>query len=371
MSDSENNIALKIVDASKSYKNNQILHNLNLKARFGELLCILGPSGVGKTTLLRLIAKLENLDSGNISLSREIFIESSNLNKGITYVFQEPALFPSLTIEENLDLDNTCRKTNSSTFESALKDIDLVNRAKEKIDYLSGGERKRISFGRCLIKPSKLILLDEPLSEVDYHYAKSLYSKLKQNIYHYNICCIYITHNPFEAFEIADRIALIDMGRLWEYDIVHFSYYFPPTFRLAELLGYTNYIKISKILECNHNYISAETDTGDIIRVNNYYRYEIDDLKNSTVLIRPESIRALSPNRTFDSKSDLLTWDAKLISKYWTPFGIRGKILFKNKYEFLISLPDDDSFISKNTHNMNIKVILNTKNVSIIPKKRR
>lgn len=194
--------------------------DLSFSCSEGEFLTILGPSGSGKSTLLRMIAGLESMDSGTIMLDGKDVAGIPAHKRRIGLMFQDLALFPHYSVAGNVGYGLSCQGVKGEELrhrvETALADVDLVGYRKRRVDTLSGGERQRVALARTLVVSPRLILLDEPLSALDEPLRLRLRRELVSYIRRAGILAIAVTHDQTEAFEISDRILIMDGGRIVE-----------------------------------------------------------------------------------------------------------------------------------------------------------
>jgi ABC-type Fe3+/spermidine/putrescine transport system ATPase subunit len=193
---------------------------LSFSCREGEFLTILGPSGSGKSTLLRMIAGLEPMDSGSIVLDGVDVAGIPAHKRRIGLMFQDLALFPHYSVAGNVGYGLASRGIRGEELrrqvDKALLDVDLGGYQKRRVDTLSGGERQRVALARTLLVSPRLILLDEPLSALDEPLRLRLRRELVAYIRQAGILAIAVTHDQTEAFEISDRILIMDDGRIVE-----------------------------------------------------------------------------------------------------------------------------------------------------------
>ena len=225
------------------------LGNFNLKLTLGlkkgELVTLLGPSGCGKTTALRIAAGFEK------QLSGDFIVDGLNLNnispekRNIGVVFQNYALFPHLTVEENIAYGLYKKKSNKEISEEVnylLESLYLKNYNKRDISSLSGGEKQRVALGRSLAIKPRLLLLDEPLSALDADLRKKLRAEIKSVQEEFKITTLYVTHDQEEALAVSDRIALLKEGRLQQFSTPIDLYNEPINRFVGEFIGESNYI---------------------------------------------------------------------------------------------------------------------------------
>ena len=211
--------AVAIASVEKSYGKVRALAGLSLEVRAGETLVLLGPSGCGKTSLLRAVAGLERIDSGTIALGDHVVdapgIRVDPSERGLGFVFQDLALWPHLSALEHLTFalgaDGRGMAGRSRAL-AALGDVRIERLASRRPHELSGGEKQRLAIARALVTRPRLILLDEPLSSIDPETAREIRALLREIRRQADVTMIYVTHLQEEAFELADRIALMRGG---------------------------------------------------------------------------------------------------------------------------------------------------------------
>ena len=194
------------------------LQNLTLEIRDSELLALTGPSGAGKSTLLRIIAGLEQPSGGNVLLNNEPANHLPPASRNVAMVFQHDALFPHLTVRDNLALGLRLRKFSKAEIASRVEEIartlGIAQHLTRFPKELSGGERQRVALGRALIRQPKVFLLDEPLAHLDTDNREKLRAEIVRLQRELRITTVYVTHDEAESRQIADRIATLKNGRL-------------------------------------------------------------------------------------------------------------------------------------------------------------
>ena len=214
-----NGISLELKDIRKSFfKDEEVLKGISLTIRKGEFLTLLGPSGCGKTTTLRIIAGLELPDSGHVFLEGEDVTEWEPEKRNVNTVFQSYALFPHMTVGENigygLRLRRVPRKEVQQRVAEMLEMVQLPGFEKRKPSQLSGGQRQRVAIARSLINQPKVLLLDEPLGALDLQLRRAMQVELKNLQKKLGITFVYITHDQEEAANMSDRIGIMDHGQI-------------------------------------------------------------------------------------------------------------------------------------------------------------
>ncbi len=239
---SKNFFQLENVSFAAGGKNK--VNNVNLSIENeGDIICLLGPSGIGKTTILRTIAGLEKITNGKIILkdktlsSKKIHIEPENRN--IALSFQENCLFPHYTVEKNINLGSE-RKLGKKRRINSKDIIDFLNLHKilNKFPHeISAGEAQRVSLARSLISQPDLLLLDEPLSNVDQNFKEEIQIELKQILSNSKITTIIVTHDSYEAFYLGSKCGIILNGQLRQYDDPYNVYHFPNSIEVVNFLN--------------------------------------------------------------------------------------------------------------------------------------
>ena len=278
---------VEISNLNKSFGVRSILKNINLNIDSGEILCIVGSSGSGKTTLLRSISGLEIPDTGRIVLSGEtvnhtnIFVPPEKRNCSL--VFQDYALFPNLSMKKNIYFGK-----NSSENKNMIQDIiDITNIELIMDKYpheCSGGEQQRVALVRSMAINPKLILMDEPMSNLDYNLKSSL-SKVVHNVLKkFETTAIIVTHDISDAMRMSDKIAVIENGTIIQIDTPNEIYNNPKSKNVARLFGETNFIPTTMLPESKNFF--KDTDTNEkltSIRPNQFYICE-KDLKDGKTI---------------------------------------------------------------------------------------
>lgn len=206
-------LSVKINKLDHSIGNKKILNNINLELEKDKIACILGPSGCGKTTLLKLIAGLFKVEKGEILLDNEL-VSSNNIHvktekRKIGFLFQDYALFPHQTVKENLQFAIR-DKSSSHTIEEILDVIKLTDSLKKYPHELSGGEQQRVALARSIIARPNLLLLDEPFSSLDLNLREEVRDDTLHLLQKSNISVLVVTHDPFEAMFISNKIYIMD-----------------------------------------------------------------------------------------------------------------------------------------------------------------
>lgn len=233
---------IKLDHLSKSYNHKtNVIDQMNLDVVPGEFLVLLGPSGCGKSTTLRLIAGLENPTDGRILIDGKDASRMNAIQRSIAMVFQDYALYPNMTVYQNLEYALRVRKVPKKVRTERLAVIlDSLNLSDYKDRYpaqLSGGQKQRVALGRGMAKKSKIFLLDEPLSNIDVQLREKARDEIQRLHATNNQTIIYVTHDQQEAMALGDRIAVMDRGKIQMIDTPENLYRNPATLFVAQFVG--------------------------------------------------------------------------------------------------------------------------------------
>jgi ABC-type Fe3+/spermidine/putrescine transport system ATPase subunit len=267
------------------------VNNLSLDINTGSLIAFLGPSGCGKTTILKMITGLFQPDSGDITLDSESLLPIATEKRGVVMVFQNYLLFPYMNVNENVGFALKMKGVAKDEIDKKVKDmlelVKLPDIGHRKPKQLSGGQQQRVALARALISKPRLLLLDEPLSNLDAHLRdemRELIVTIQQKL---NVTTVFVTHDQEEAVLLADKIALIFDGKLQSYASPKKYYESPINKRVARFFGGVNFLKST----INNSQI--ETEIGPI----SYNQKNKNDLLDNHLLtIRPENIEISKTN---------------------------------------------------------------------------
>lgn len=325
---------LEIRNVAKGFGNRAVLRGITLDIGSGEFLTILGESGSGKTTLLRLIAGFERPDSGEIWMAEERIDELAPYNRHVNTVFQSYALFPHLSVFENiaygLRVQSVPKIEIPKRVEQALAMVKMSDYAQSSPSRLSGGQQQRVALARALVNRPKVLLLDEPLSALDANLRRQMQTELKSLQREVGITFIFVTHDQEEAMALSDRIALLKAGNLEQVASPREIYATPATAYTAQFIGQTNLLRA----QIRNGLATASGITWQVApasppasddqpaKSNLQSPTEPPSPSNATFSLRPECIHLASPsssdanntvrftarvtNQTFGGATDLL-----------------------------------------------------------------
>ena len=241
------NVILKNLVKSYDGKKN-VIDNINLEIKDKEFVVLVGSSGCGKSTILRLIAGLEDITSGDIYIGEKRVNNVHPKDRDIAFVFQSYALYPHMSVYDNIAFGLKMRKYSKSEIDAKVKEAakmlnleDLLNR---KPRQLSGGQRQRVALGRAIVRNPKVFLMDEPLSNLDANLRVQMRSEIKKLHQKLQTTFIYVTHDQTEALTMGDRIVLLDKGKIQQADTPEVIYNNPKNKFVAGFIGQMNFIDV-------------------------------------------------------------------------------------------------------------------------------
>lgn len=236
-----NNDFLVLKNITKAFGKAVVIDNLNLTIKRGTMVTLLGPSGCGKTTVLRLVAGLENPTSGQIFIDGEDVTKSSIQNRDICIVFQSYALFPHMSIGDNvgygLKMQGVSKEERTQRVKEALELVDLAGFEDRYVDQISGGQQQRVALARALVLKPKVLLFDEPLSNLDANLRRSMREKIRELQQRLGITSLYVTHDQTEAFAVSDEVIVMHKGKIMQKAPAKELYLRPNSLFLANFMG--------------------------------------------------------------------------------------------------------------------------------------
>jgi multiple sugar transport system ATP-binding protein len=229
-------------EVDKVYENGvQAVYDLTLEARDGEFLVLVGPSGCGKTTALRMVAGLEDISDGTVSIGGRVVNELTPKERDVAMVFQNYALYPHLTVADNIAFGLRLRRESKSVIEErvqwAAKMLDLTPYLARRPKELSGGQRQRVAMGRAIVRQPQAFLMDEPLSNLDAKLRVQMRADIAKLQRDLETTTIYVTHDQVEAMTMGDRVAVMNQGRLQQVDTPQRLYDNPANLFVAGFIG--------------------------------------------------------------------------------------------------------------------------------------
>lgn len=232
---------IKLEKLIKTYGDVEVLHNLNGEIEDGEFVVVVGPSGCGKSTLLRMIAGLEKITSGEISIGNKIVNDLEPADRDIAMVFQNYALYPHMTVRQNMGYGLKIRKIEKQEIERRVHEAAEILGINEYLDrkprQLSGGQRQRVAMGRAIVRDPQVFLFDEPLSNLDAKLRVQMRLEIRKLQKRLNVTSIYVTHDQVEAMTLGDRLMVLNNGVVEQFGTPIELYDNPRTIFVAGFIG--------------------------------------------------------------------------------------------------------------------------------------
>ncbi len=360
--------SVKFKNVSKKYDNKLIINSLNFQVNAGELFFLLGPSGCGKTTCLRLIAGFIKPDEG------EIFFDEMCVNKippnkrNAVLVFQNYALWPHMNVYENLEFGLEVRKIpkrlRKEKIMEALKAVKMEAHYLKYPGTLSGGEQQRIALARALAVKPDILLLDEPLSNLDAHLRAQMREEIKNIHSKWNITTIFVTHDQKEALSVGEKIAILKDGKIHQIGTPEEIYNKPSNRFIAEFIGDKNYLN-GLFWKKTGSKTVIKTSIGDILINSSSLENSknIDERKEINVFIKPETIiiyntqeeklpnlfEATLIDKIYQGESTTLIFSKNGINLKVITFNIKPETYTINT-KFFLHIPPDDILAFADEH---------------------
>lgn len=285
---------LSLSNLCKNYSGRQVIKNINLSIEQGEFISLLGPSGCGKTTTLQMIAGFVDVTHGAIMLKDRNITQTPPNERGLGIVFQSYALFPHMTVAENVMFGLQMRKVSSTEqrerTEKILKHVHLEQYKDRYPRHLSGGQRQRVALARALVINPDILLLDEPLSNLDAKLREEMQYELRRIQSSFGTTTLMVTHDQNEAMSISDRVVVMQDGVIVQTDTPQKLYQFPKNTFVSSFVGHSNLIKST---------ITQVTNSTTTLAITNQIKLELNRkfhfVTNSKVILslRPESLHVV------------------------------------------------------------------------------
>jgi spermidine/putrescine transport system ATP-binding protein len=330
-----------IGNVSKFFDGFRALNNVSLGIQKGEFFSLLGPSGCGKTTLLRIIAGFESPNTGVVTIDGSDVLPLPPNQRPANTIFQNYALFPHLTVYENVAFPLRIRKTQKSEIDAKVQEylrlVQLEAHANKKPNQLSGGQKQRVAIARALINEPRVLLLDEPLSALDAKLRQHMLIELDQIHDKIGITFIYVTHDQEEALSVSDRIAVMNQGDVLQVGTPHEIYESPATDFVAKFIGETNIVdgtvlSVTPLQNAKGEYmVDLDVPGLAVIKVTT-----VDELRPGQTVsftIRPEKV-LISKEKPAIARGDINLFQGIVEEPIYS--GFQTKFYVKVKEQFLI-----------------------------------
>ena len=328
---------VKFEKVDKSYDGEiLVVKDLNVDVPQGEFLTLLGPSGSGKTTTLMMLAGFETPTSGEIYLEGEPISSIPPYKRGIGMVFQNYALFPHMTVNENLSFPLEVRKLSKSDIEEkvkkALSMVELDAFGSRMPMQLSGGQQQRVALARALVFEPRLVLMDEPLGALDKKLREQMQYEIKHIHGRIGITVVYVTHDQNEALTMSNRIAVFNDGKIQQISTPDVLYEKPDSAFVAQFIGENNQIK-GKVKSINGTNCVIETENGeDIVSL----KVNVSSVgENSIISLRPERVAINTSEGEFENK-----FEAQVKELIYLGDHIRTRVEVCGNDQFIVKVPN-------------------------------
>ncbi len=328
---------VKFEKVDKSYDGEiLVVKDLNVDVPQGEFLTLLGPSGSGKTTTLMMLAGFETPTSGEIYLEGEPISSIPPYKRGIGMVFQNYALFPHMTVNENLSFPLEVRKLSKSDTEEkvkkALSMVELDAFGSRMPMQLSGGQQQRVALARALVFEPRLVLMDEPLGALDKKLREQMQYEIKHIHERIGITVVYVTHDQSEALTMSNRIAVFNDGKIQQISTPDVLYEKPDNAFVAQFIGENNQIK-GKVKSINGTNCVIETENGENIVS---LKVNVSSVgENSTISLRPERVAINTTEGEFENK-----FEAHVKELIYLGDHIRTRVEVCGNDQFIVKVPN-------------------------------
>lgn len=325
---------LSINNVTKYYKDFKAVDNVSLSINKGEFLTILGPSGSGKTSVLKLIVGFENVNSGEILLNNENIERKKPYERNIGMMFQNYALFPHMTISENIAYPLKLRGKSKAEIEKKvaemLKLVDLEQVGDRYPKQLSGGQQQRVALARAIVFNPPLLLLDEPLGALDKNLRQKMQLEIKHIQQKVGITTISVTHDQEEALTMSDKICIMNKGRVEQIDTPENIYVKPKNRFVAEFMGEIN-IFDGQILELKENTALVKIFNEQLIKVKVENPREFLEKEEVLIALRPENMTIVEDKSVHEN-----TINAVVNETVFVGDSLKVKAIMDNGNELLV-----------------------------------
>ena len=315
---------IQLENLVKAYGEVEVLHKVNGEIKDGELVVVVGPSGCGKSTLLRMIAGLETVTSGNVSIGARVVNDLEPAERDIAMVFQNYALYPHMSVRQNMAYGLKIRRINQQEIERRVNQAAEILSIEEYLDrkprQLSGGQRQRVAMGRAIVRDPQVFLFDEPLSNLDAKLRVQMRLEIRKLQQRLNVTSIYVTHDQVEAMTLGDRLMVLNDGVVEQFGTPIELYDKPETKFVAGFIG-----------SPSMNFIPASSQKGSLILGNGKKISKFkDDHKELTVGIRPEHLKT--------NKKGQVRVSVQMVEQLGANSLVHG-VLEKTNIDFSVSIP--------------------------------
>lgn len=332
------NVVLK--NLVKSYDNKKnVIDDISLEIKDKEFVVLVGSSGCGKSTILRLISGLEDITSGEILIDDKVVNNVHPKDRDIAFVFQSYALYPHMSVYDNIAFGLKMRKYDKKTIDIKVRNVAAALNLEELLDrkpkQLSGGQRQRVALGRAIVRSPKVFLMDEPLSNLDANLRVQMRSEIKSLHQKLKTTFIYVTHDQTEALTMGDRIVVLDKGKIQQADAPEVIYNHPKNKFVAGFIGQMNFIDVEVYNNCfeieGHAFKISKDIQGAVTVAIRAEKMTVGDI---SIKVKPEIIEMTGGERIVYFKLNGAKCSAKVPLDYPIGDSFELKISVNDMYFF-------------------------------------
>jgi multiple sugar transport system ATP-binding protein len=295
--------SVKLNNVIKRFGDTQTIHGVDIDIKDGEFVVFVGPSGCGKSTLLRMVAGLETITEGEIRINDQVVNDLQPSDRGIAMVFQSYALYPHMTVRENIGFSMMLNKTDKEEMnrkvEMAAKSLHLEALLDRKPANLSGGQRQRVAIGRAIVRNPEVFLFDEPLSNLDAELRVNMRMEIARLHKELDSTMIYVTHDQVEAMTLADKIVVLSAGKVEQVGTPLDLYQYPDNLFVAGFIGSPkmNFIK-GKVSSNTEQSVIIELGDGSSVSLPQRQK-PLAEGESATIGVRPEHLTTKDQGKPF------------------------------------------------------------------------
>ncbi|MCZ7857989.1 sn-glycerol-3-phosphate ABC transporter ATP-binding protein UgpC [Agrobacterium salinitolerans] len=333
--------SVELKDIRKSYAALDVIHGISLDIADGEFIALVGPSGCGKSTLLRMIAGLEEITNGDILIGDKVVNGMTPRERNIAMVFQSYALYPHMTVAENMGFNLKLAGQPKSVIEERVSEaarmLDLGKLLDRKPSQLSGGQRQRVAMGRAVVRNPAVFLFDEPLSNLDAKLRVQMRSEIKALHQKVGTTSIYVTHDQIEAMTLADRVVVLNQGRIEQQGTPLELYKTPANLFVAAFIGSPAMNLIEGVVDGEGDQPAARLKDGTAIRI--AADRKVKRGQSVTIGLRPEHIgSAIGGDISLTGRTVLVE-----------PTGAQTHVVFELAGDQVTAVVDGEQLVKVNT----------------------
>ncbi|MBS3787679.1 MAG: ABC transporter ATP-binding protein [Candidatus Bipolaricaulota bacterium] len=306
---------VRLQSVTKTFGDLVAVDDVSLTVEDGELFVLLGPSGCGKTTTLRMVAGLESLDRGEIYIGEQMVNEYSARERDIALMFQLPTVYPHLSVEDNIAFPLKTQGVDDSLRDTRVRDtaemLELAGDIHRRASKLSGGKKQAVALGRAMVRDPQVFLMDEPTTALDAKFRDNMQEKLKEMHRELGATIIYVTHDQYEALNLAEVVAVMDSGEIKQIDSPRTIYNDPDNLFVANFLGSPG----MNLIETSLTEEGVINGDGFQLKLPQLEGNEVDSLAENSVIfgVRPENIEIRTSDPSNKTSGTILEGSIDLV----------------------------------------------------------